>query len=145
MIQTIIVVIIGLIGGFGVGFQTPISGAMSARVGPFSSSLIIHISGMVLSTALLFLRGGEKISQWRSLPWYMLGAGFLGVVLFLAISITLPKLGGTVMISLIIIGEMTAGLLVDHFGWFGVPVHPIDWTRLLGVAMLIGGGFLVSK
>lgn len=145
MVQTVIVIIIGLIGGVAVGIQSPVAGAMSQRVGMMSTSFLIHLSGMVISALLLFSRGGEKINEWRSLPWYMLGAGIFGVILYITISFTLPRLGGTMMITLIIIGELLAGVVVDHFGWFGVPVHPIDLPRIAGVAMLVGGGFLVAR
>ena len=145
MIQTIIVIIIGLIGGVAVGFQSPIAGAMSTRLGSISASFLIHLSGLILSSVLLFARGGEKIQEWRSLPWYMLGAGVFGVILFVTISFTLPRLGGTMMITLIIIGELLAGVVVDNFGWFGVPLHPVDLSRLIGVILLIGGGYMISR
>jgi len=145
MIQTVIVIIIGLIGGIAVGVQSPIAGAMGQRVGMISSSFLIHLSGLIISAVLLFSRGGEKIQEWRSLPWYMLGAGIFGVILFITISFTLPRLGGTMMITLIIIGELLAGVVVDHFGWFGVPLHPVDLPRLVGVIMLVGGGYLIAR
>ncbi len=145
MLQTIFVILIGLIGGAAVGFQSPIAGAMSQRLGGTSSSLIVHLSGAILSGALLFVRGGENIKDWRSLPWYMLFAGAFGVILYLTISVTLPRLGGTMMVTLIIIGQLLVGMLVDHFGWLGVPVHPINAFRVLGILVLLLGGYLISK
>jgi transporter family-2 protein len=145
MLQTIFVILIGLIGGAAVGFQSPIAGAMGQRLGGTSSSLIVHLSGAILSGALLFLRGGENIRNWRSLPWYMLFAGAFGVILYLTISVTLPRLGGTMMVTLIIIGQLLIGMLVDHFGWLGVPVHPITAFRVLGILVLLLGGYLISK
>ena len=79
MLGTILVVVIGLIGGIAVGVQSPIAGAMGQRVGGTASSFIIHFSGMLFSGMLLFFRGGEKDQDWRTLPWYMLGAGIFGV------------------------------------------------------------------
>src|SRR5512147_892889 len=137
MLQTIFVILIGLIGGAAVGFQSPIAGTMGQRLGGTSSSLIVHLSGAILSGALLFLRGGENIRDWRSLPWYMLFAGAFGVILYLTISVTLPRLGGTMMVTLIIIGQLLVGMLVDHFGWLGVPVHPINAFRVLGILILL--------
>jgi transporter family-2 protein len=97
------------------------------------------MSGMLLSAAWLFLRGGERIREWRSLPWYMLGAGLFGLILYQTISVTLPRLGGTTTVMLIIIGQLLVGILVDHFGWLGVTVHPASPARLLGVLVLLLG------
>ncbi|MEN6482106.1 MAG: DMT family transporter [Anaerolineaceae bacterium] len=145
MIEKIIVIVVGLIGGIAVGLQSPIAGNMGQRIGGTASSFIVHFSGMVLSGILLIFLGGENIREWRTLPWYMLIAGIFGVILYQAINFVLPRLGGTTMIMLIIIGQLTMGILVDHFGWFGVTPRPIDLTRGIGVAVLLLGGYLISK
>jgi len=145
MLPYIIVILIGLVGGAAVGIQGPIAGAMAQRIGGISSSFIVHLSGMLLSGLLLFIRGGEKIRDWQSLPWYMLFSGAFGVILYLTISVTLPRLGGTLMIALIIIGELLVGVLIDHFGWLGVPVHPANLARGCGLALLLVAVYLIGK
>jgi bacterial/archaeal transporter family-2 protein len=145
MIEYLFVILIGLIGGVSVGLQSPISAAMGQRVGGTASSFIVHLSGMILSGLLLFLRGGEKIRDWASLPWYMLGAGLFGVVLYQSMTITFPRLGSTTMITLIIIGQLVTGIVIDHFGWFGVSVHSVSPARLLGVIVLMLGGYLIAR
>ncbi len=140
-----LVILIGLVGGVSVGMQTPIGGAMGQRVGGIASSFIIHFSGMVLSGVYLFMRGGEKIRDWHTLPWYMLGAGIFGVILYQTINVTLPRLGGTMTTALIIVGQLLMGVAVDHFGLFGVAVRPIDLPRAIGVIILFVGSYLIVK
>ena len=140
-----LVILIGLIGGAAVGIQSPIAGAMGKRVGGTASSFIIHLSGMILSGVLLVLRGGEKIRDWHTLPWYMLGAGIFGLILYQTINVTLPRVGSTMMIALIITGQLLMGVIIDHFGWFGVAPHPIDLSRTLGVIALLVGGYLIAR
>ena len=145
MIEYLTIVLIGLIGGIAVGVQSPIAGAMGQRIGGTASSFIVHLSGAILSGMLLFLRGGEKIRDWQSLPWYMLIAGVWGLILYLTISMTLPRLCGTMVVTLIIIGQLLIGIVIDNFGWLGVPVHPISWTRIAGILVLIAGGYLIAR
>ena len=140
-----LVILIGLVGGVSVGMQTPIGGAMGQRVGGIASSFIIHLSGMILSGVYLFMRGGEKIRDWHTLPWYMLGAGIFGVILYQTINVTLPRLGGTMTTALIIVGQLLMGVAVDHFGLFGVAVRPIDLPRAIGVIILFVGSYLIVK
>jgi transporter family-2 protein len=118
---------------------------MGQRVGGLGSSFIIHLSGAILSALLLAARGGEMIQNWRGLPWYMLGAGAFGVVLYLTLMHTLPRLGATTAIALIIVGQLAMGMLIDQFGWFGVPVRPIDGWRVAAVVLLLAGGYLVVR
>lgn len=139
------VILIGLIGGVAVGIQTPLSGVIGQRVGGTASSFIIHLSGMILSGVLLVMRGGEKVRDWHTLPWYMLGAGIFGVILFQTINITLPRLGSTMMIALIITGQLVTGLVIDHFGLLGVAARHIDISRVIGIVALLIGGYLIAR
>lgn len=143
--ETILTILTGLLGGAAVGVQSPIAGAMGQKVGGTASSVIVHASGLIFSVALLFLRGGEKIRDWRTLPWYMLGAGIFGLILYQTINVTFPRLGGTIMVALIIIGQLAAGMVIDHFGWLGVTRHPVDFSRIMGLFVLLAGGYLISK
>jgi transporter family-2 protein len=140
-----IIILLGLIGGFAVGMQGPIANAMGLRIGGVASSFIIHISGAIIAGLLLFLRGGELIQNWRSLPWYMLVSGVFGVVLYLTITQTMPRLGATTALVLIIVGQLTMGMLIDQFGWFDTAVRTIDATRLLAIGFLVVGGYLMLR
>jgi transporter family-2 protein len=145
MLNNLLVILVGLLGGAAVGIQSPIAGSMGQRVGGTASSFIVHFSGLIFSGVLLFFNGGEKIRNWHTLPWYMLGAGIFGLILYQTINVTFPRLGGAMMVTLIIVGQLLMGMLVDHFGWLGAQVHPITPSRLLGVAILLIGGYLISR
>ncbi len=145
MLSTLLTALIGMLGGVAVGLQGPIAAQMGKRVGGVASSFIVHVSGAFMSGALLLARGGEDIRSWRSLSWYMLGAGFFGVVLYLTINHTMPRLGATTALALIIIGQLAMGILIDHFGLFGVPVRQLDTWRLAGLLLLLAGGYLVVR
>lgn len=142
---TILTFLIGLLGGISVGIQSPMSGAIGKRVGGTAGSFIIHVSGTIFSGLLLIARGGESISEWRMLPWYMLGSGIFGLILYLTLSYTLPRLGATAAVSLIIVGQLITGLVIDQFGLFEVQVRPVDLTRILAVGLLLVGSYLLVK
>ncbi len=143
--QIWLVILIGLLGGVAVGLQSPIAGAMGQRVGGMACSLIVHVSGAIFSGLFLLIRGGEKIRDWHTLPWYMLIAGIFGVILYQTISVTLPRLGSTMMVALIIVAQLLVGVIVDHFGLMGVMTRHIDLPRALGVVALVAGAYLIAK
>lgn len=145
MANTFFIVLIGLIGGAAVGLQSPLAGAISQRLGGTAGSFFVHLSGTIFSAALLLLRGGENLRDWRTLPWYLFMVGLFGLILYQTIAVTLPRLGSMTMITLIIIGQLLVGMLIDHFGWLGVTVHPISLSRVLGVLVLMLGGYLIAR
>jgi transporter family-2 protein len=145
MLENLGAVLIGLLGGIAVGIQTPMSGTMGQRVGSISASLIIHVGGALVSLIILLMRGGENIGQWRSLPVYTLGAGVFGVILYLTINVSFPKVGATTAIVLIIVGQLITGLVIDQFGLLGVTARPIDLSRAVAVVLLFSGAFLIAR
>jgi transporter family-2 protein len=145
MLSTLLTALIGTLGGISVGLQGPIAAQMGKRVGSASSSFVVHVSGAFLSGALLLFRHGEEIRNWRSLSWYMLCSGFFGVVLYLTINHTMPRLGATTALALIIIGQLAMGVMIDHFGMFGVTVRQLDAWRAAGLILLLAGGYLIVK
>jgi len=74
----------------------------------------------------------------------LLTAGVLGACLVFAIAWLIPQVGaGPVMITLLA-GQVLGGLLMSHFGWLGSPVQPITFTKIAGVAVMIGGVVLAT-
>ena len=76
-------------------------------------------------------------------PWWAWTGGLLGAFYVLGSIVTAPKLGAATLVALILAGQASASLLVDHFGWVGFEEHPITLVRVLGVALLAGGVALV--
>jgi len=71
--------------------------------------------------------------------------GLFGAV-YIAISILLlSKMGAATVIAFIVAGQFTGSVLFDHFGLFGVPIHPFDISRLVGTGMLVFGAILVRQ
>ena len=145
MIETITIIAVGLMGGIAVGTQAPIAGAMGQRVGGASSSLIVHLGGAIASLLLLVARRGEQFQEWRNLPWYMLGCGAFGLVLYLSLSHTIPRVGATAAIAMLIVGQLLAGVVIDHFGAFGISTRPLDPDRIAAVALLLAGAYLMVR
>ncbi len=138
-------IVIGILGGVSVGVQTPIANVIGKKVGSASSSVVIHVSGLVFSVIVLILYRGENIQNWRALPWWAYLVGVFGVILYLTINVTIPRIGTAAAISLIIIGQLITGTVVDHFGLFGNDIHLVDGGRLLGLLLLVTGSYLVIR
>ena len=65
---------------------------------------------------------------------------------YVAIStIVAAELGATSLLVLALAGQLAMALVVDHFGWLGLPENPITWVRLLGVALLGVGVWLITR
>lgn len=136
---------LGLLGGIAVGLQGPLVSIMSQRVGTLGSIWIIHVAGMVGATFLLLLGGKGSLAAWRTVPWYVLGAGLLGLVVLSTISFTIPRIGAANSAILIIVAQLLVSVVLDHFGLLGIDIRRLDSTRTLGIGILILGTWLAVR
>jgi bacterial/archaeal transporter family-2 protein len=145
MESVILIILIGLAGGVAVGLQSPLASIISQRIGIMESIFIVHIGGAVaILIPLLFVSGG-KLSQWRSVPWYALGAGVFGLVVIGAISYMIPRIGVAASITTIVAGQLLVGTVLDQFGLLGAAQRTLDPARLLGLIVVLAGVWLTVK
>lgn len=71
--------------------------------------------------------------------------GILGAFFVASTIILVPRIGVALTFSLIIAGQMLITLVIDHFGFLGVPEKPINLIRVLGVTLITIGVVLIRK
>jgi transporter family-2 protein len=145
MESVLLIILVGLVGGIAVGLQGPLASIMTQRMGALESSFIVHLGGAVISIIPLLIIGGGKLAQWRSAPWYALTAGFFGLVVLSAVSYTIPRIGVAAAIVSIVAGQIILSAVLDHFGWLGAAVRPLDPPRLLGLGVVMLGVWLTVR
>lgn len=139
------VVLIGLMGGAAAGFQAPLAAILGRHVGVGGSIFIVHLVGTVAAAALLMVPGFSQMSGWRGIPWYAFLPGILGILLVGTVTFCVPRLGAASTITLMIVGNLTVGALLDHYGVLVDEVRVLDGSRMLGVAAVLVGTWLVVR
>ncbi len=140
-----IVIAVGLAGGVAAGLQGPLASVMGRHVGVMGSVFIIHVGGSLAAACFLWVPGASHLGAWRSVPWYALTAGWLGLLLVGAFVYCVPRIGAAATMTLIICLQLTAGLLLDHFGLLVEHSRSLNPSRLLGVGILMFGTWLVVR
>lgn len=145
MESILLIILIGLAGGVAVGIQSPLASMISQRLGLFESVFIVHLGGALVALIPLLIYSGGKLGQWRSLPWYALGAGIFGLIVIGAISYMIPRVGVAAAITTIVAGQLMVGTILDHFGLLGAAEKSLDATRVIGLAVVLVGVWLTVK
>ena len=143
--EFIVLILLALIGGIAVTLQGQFMGVMDQSIGTRKSVFITYAGGgLVITLLMLFLRGGNLRAA-ASVPWYAFSAGLLGLLIVGTIGFTVPRLGLTTALTLVLTGQFVASLLIEQFGWFGAPVRPFEWTRVVGILILLLGVWLTTR
>ncbi|MTH54225.1 EamA-like transporter family protein [Bacillus mangrovi] len=139
----LIVALSSIIGGILLSAQSSINGAFSRKAGTYESTFLTFITGaMVLIIAVLFFGQGD-ITGILDAPAWQLSAVWFGVgYLFLTV-LAVPQIGVIAANIATVIGQLSAGILIDHFGFFGGTVISFDWQRALALVLMIAALRLV--
>ena len=133
-------------GGACIAVQAPINARLARPMGdPVLAAAISFGVGFAVLTVVAALRGAlPGLANAGAVPWWAWTGGALGAVYVWAAVWSVGTLGVVTLVAALIAGQMTAALLLDATGAFGIPVHAIDWKRILAVA-LVGAGVVLSR
>jgi len=114
---------------------------------PLLATIAASLSSAIF--ALLFISVFSKpvlnTSTVKQVPWYLWFSGGLFSVLGITLYYyTIPRLGISKMISLGLCGQVCFSVFAGHFGWLNLPLDPITFKKVLGVAAMITGIFLIN-
>jgi len=124
--------------------------AMNTRMrdfaaGPVGAALVSFAVGTVGMVAILAAArapwpGAAGLS---SAPWWTWAGGLMGALYVLGVIVIAPRIGPGPLLAAVVLGQMSAALLLEHFGWLGIVHHPVNGARVLGVLLIVAGAALV--
>lgn len=134
-----------LCGGIAVAAQPSINARLARNVGVLESSFISFAVGTVAMFVMVLLVGRGSMRGVAGASWWELTGGLLGAFFVTITIFAVPRIGTAAAMAAIITGQLATGVLMDHFRLFGGRHIPLDSSRLIGVALLMAGGWLVFR
>jgi transporter family-2 protein len=126
--------------------QAPINAGLGRATGSLPAALISFMFGTVALAAVVVLSGkAGGLSSTFDVSWYYLLGGFLGALYVLNALIAVSAIGAGGVAAATIFGQLTASLVIDRLGLFGLDQVPLSPDRLLGVVLLLAGTVLVVR
>lgn len=146
--NNVVYLVLALLLGMLLPVQSGANGVLGRTLGsPYVATLVVF---GVAALGMLTLLGWQRVPlpalvTFGQVPWWGWLGGLIAVANILGFIVLPPKIGLGTLIGLFIVGQLAASLVVDHFGWLQFPVHPLNGWRLLGLALLVAGVFLIKK
>jgi transporter family-2 protein len=138
---------VALVAGAALPFQAGGNAALGRELGhPLwgaLASLVVSII-ITLAVALLIRAPGPAASRALAGPWWLWAGGVLGALYLGSAAAVTPKLGAGGFLVWVVAGQMVTALLVDHFGLMGLEPKPATLRKVLGVALILAGAFVVQ-
>ena len=140
-----IIASLALIGGSGLAVQSQINAEFSRRVGVLEGATVsFAVGALALFFVSFFFGKGNFLLVFSAPKWQLIG-GLFGA-LFIVINIFSVNLIGVASTFMaVVIGQLIAGAIIDHFGLFGGVTYPINKSKLIALAFMFVGIYLFNK
>jgi bacterial/archaeal transporter family-2 protein len=140
--------VLGLAAGLGLTVQVGMNSQLRKVLqSANTAALISFLVGTVALVALvLALRSPlPDRASLAAVPWWAWFGGMLGAFYVASSTVVAAELGTASLLGLALAGQLATALVIDHFGWLGMPEHPITWLRGAGVILLASGVWLITR
>ncbi|MCF8083675.1 MAG: DMT family transporter [Deltaproteobacteria bacterium] len=132
-------------GGLAAIIQPSINARLAEKVGFVESAFISFLVGTLTLLVLVGLFGRGHLRGVVDASWWELTGGCLGALFVSLTILAVPRIGPPATMGAAIAAQLTGGLILDHYGWFGFRGFPMDLRRIAGVVLLMIGAALLLR
>src|SRR5688572_7051774 len=139
---------LGIVSGFGLTLQIGMNSRLRTVLqNANTAALVSFLVGTVALVGLLMATRAPLPDRdtLATVPWWAWFGGLMGAFYVAISTVVASQLGTASLLGLALLGQLAMSLAADHYGWMGLPVHPITLTRLAGVALLGAGVWLITR
>ena len=133
-----------------VGMGIPVTAALNATLGahidsPVAASVILFAVGLVLTGLVLAFVGPPPASAFAGVPWWSFAAAFGVVFYVLSVTWSAPRIGVGNAIFFVLLGQLIAAAIIDHFALFGAARTTLTAQRAIGLLVMAACVYLAKK
>ena len=130
-----------------VALQAPINSVLGRSIGTWQAAFVSFAIGTVALAIIASLATGglSQVAGVRDVSLVYLTGGLLGAAYVTSILVAVRTLGAGGVVAATIAGQLAVSVVVDHYGLIGVAKQPVTLARVVGVALLGLGTYLVVR
>jgi transporter family-2 protein len=139
------VLLTAVVGGV-LALQAPINAGLGRATGQLPAALVSFTVGTLLLALIVGLSGDVAgLGSTFEVRWYYLIGGALGAAYVTVALIAVKSIGAGGVAAATITGQLLAAVAIDRMGILGLDRTPITTGRLVGVALLLAGTYLLVR
>jgi transporter family-2 protein len=138
--------VLAALSGAAMALQGTLNSQLTQKTSLLSSTLAVHIIGTLAALAAVLIWKVPVLQQkWMQVPWYYYLGGLLSVAIIALVALSISKIGVCNATTAIIVGQVGAAVLIDHFGILGV--QRIAWNpwQIFGLVLFAAGAKLLFR
>lgn len=136
-----LVALSSLVAGGLLALQAGANATLARSLGsPLAASTVQLAVGLILLLVAALATGDlAALGRLGAVAWWHAVGGVASALYVTTAILVFPRLGAVVSVGLFIAGQMLTSLLLDGFGWLGVPLRPPGAGALGGTLAVLAG------
>lgn len=132
------------------GLLMSVQGVFNTRVmdssNMWATNSWVHLTAFVASISIWFFAGRENLFSVFSVSnkLYLFG-GIIGAFITFTVIKSISSLGPAYATMLILLAQLVISCLIESFGLFGTEKMCFEWSKLIGVVLMIAGIVVFKK
>ncbi|HOP71647.1 DMT family transporter [Thermoclostridium caenicola] len=141
---------VGILFGLLAGLLMSVQGVFNTRLMDSSkmwtTNTWVHFSAFLTSIAIWLFAERENLLSVFSVDnkLYLLG-GVIGALITFTVIKSISSLGPAYATMLILLAQLVTSCLIEGFGLFGTEKTCFEWSKLIGVGLMIAGIVIFQK
>ena len=139
-------ILIGILGGMCLAVQSGVNSqlrAVWAENSLLAAAVSFSIGAAALFLCVAILRIPIPSLRGTQTKWWHWTGGLLGGYLVFTGTYLAPIVGAGMLVGLILMGQLSAAVILDHFGLVGFAKKPFNLRKFLGIILLAAGVVII--
>jgi transporter family-2 protein len=136
--------LIAAFSGICMAIQGSLNSILAQKTSLLATTFVVHLLGSLFAIIVIIIKRIPVLSyNWFSVPWHLYLGGLLSILIISLVALSIPKIGVSNATTAIIIGQVGAAVLIDHFGLLGIERIPWSYWQFLGLGFFAVGAKLL--
>ena len=128
---------LSLLSGILISAMLAFNGGLTEQYGVYSAAIIVHVTGLILISVLVFAKRERPFSEKYARFLYLGGA--IGVLTTVFNNMAFGRINLSAILALGLFGQSITGLIIDQYGLLGMPEHPFGKRKFIGLFIILCG------
>lgn len=135
--------LIAILSGALMSVQGVFNTQVTKTAGMWLAAAFVQLTALVVCVAAWLIKERTPItSLFLVQPKYMLLGGVIGAFITITVIKAMELLGPAKAVMFIVVSQLLVAYVIELFGMFGVEKQPLEWRRVIGMAIAIAGVIL---
>ena len=129
--------ILSLLSGVLLAIMIALNGALAGEYGLHWATICIHVTGLALAVILVLAKRERPFAKRQ--PWFLYLGGAIGVLLTVFNNFAFGRISVSAILALVLLGQSITGLIMDHYGLWGMQKRRFSKGNLVGIILILCG------